>query len=452
MFIYKNYPNFILVLTLILSSCGDPISKQNSPSKTPSDCPGLIKLLDDEKYDDFYQEVSKTNIDATRSCFEHEAQKGVSFNYGVLLNANIASDSNKTLFKPELKHISSFKDVPNVSRCYMNAALYSIANSDFFDDLLVIDKILPEQWSKRDARNLPVANEILRSLREVIYEIRRGQRTSSKRIATLRDRHFNSLEQRLSDKDLLTSLYLELFTSYQFENVIIALADKKANTVNPVLSNVDLKLSKDDVNFTKLRAALEKFHLINSAPAGFGPIGTLICTLASNNDLIYLDAIFSILDPWGAIARYLSFALYKSGNENKVPYKGPYASTIKLDSKEKDNIKYEIFYDDPTVTNIGLTMRALRNPSTKAVRGKVIYQHEDNVKRGQKRADAGFKLIAKTKHSTNHLIAELFNFSRNEWETHNFFGPPTFSKDLSSSTGTYEDNLSFYEALRDLGQ
>lgn len=440
----------LLSLLLLLLSCDNSkrlhrkpkkennrIAAKNVEAKIES-CAKLLKLLNEQRYADYYHEIKLVDINLIRSCFEQEAKNGLIFNYGVLFNSNIITEANKYLFKPDIKNISSFKFVKNDSKCFMNAPLYAIANSEFFDDFLEIDKIYSNQWQARPLKNQGIANDILRSLREVIYEIRRGIHTTSQKITTLRDNHYDSFAY-LDDQELLLSIYHELLTSYVFGDVIYAFTGDNG-FLYPNLVNNNSKISPLDLDYAKLYTAMKNFQAIRKVP--FGPLNALI-TLPGNQDLVYLDSVFSIIDPWGSIARYLSFVLYINGNEDNIIYKASYSADIAL---ELNNIgKLRIFYDNVSRDSFGLHMRAINNSQKHSVQGKIIYKYMDALSQKYPNVDQGFRLIAKTKHSNNHQIAELFNRSRKEWETHLFYGPPTFSKMLSAAKGTFQDQLSFFE-------
>lgn len=453
---YFRYLFLILafIIAVISSACNNKkprrhkghnrqIVQENTTAKVNSDslkCSDLFKLIHDEKYDEFYRAVSPVNLKYARSCFEDYARSGVSFNYGVLLNANIVTNFNRALLKPKLSEIASFSFVPNDGKCFMNAPLYAMARSGFFDNFLEIDKLFSRKWQARKPTNLAVANEILHSLREVIYEIRRGKNTNATRIATLRDSHYDSFAS-LKSKELLYHVYYELFSSYNFDNVISAFQDQNG-TIKAKLINFNSPLPRVALDTNNLAGLLEDFRILGEVP--YGPINALV-SLGGNQDLVYIDSLFSILDPWGAIARFLSFALSNTRSVNDI-YRPSYQDGLQfflnLGGEPRSIF---VFYDNPTVEGYGLHLRHLRDPIANIPQGKVVYKYEKGRAEGLSRAEQGYKLIAKTKHSHDHQIAELFNATQDKWETHHFFGPPLYSKDLSAPLGFFEDQLSFYE-------
>jgi len=404
-------------------------------------CEELEQLLNEERYDDFYEQVKHANKQSIELCLAKKAERGAFFNYGVLFNAGLIKKQNKQIYKPNLNIINGFPHVKNDGKCFMNAPLYAIASSEFFDSLLEIDAIYPDLWQARPQENLSLANDVLHSLREVIYEIRRGQHTNAQRIATMRDRHFNSFAH-LDEVPLLLSLYYELLTSYVFENVIYAYADNKGTLYKEIVS-LHAQIAKESIVNQQFYSMLHNFRALRGVP--FGPLNALV-RLPGNQDLVYLDSLFAIIDPWGMIARYLSFIFYADTNNNKVIYHPSYASdmALRLNSGNKD-INLRVFFDDINLDNYGLHVRTLRDPKLKNASGKIIYKLAEAMINRLNKLDQGLLLRAKTKHSHNHQIAELFNPMRKEWETHFFDVPPIFSKILSQENGVFYDQLSFYE-------
>jgi hypothetical protein len=179
----NTYRYFALLLTLTLCACQgqSPTSAPSAshplkgapPAEKFSLLDTLVPLLQAGDFAKFYSAIDEQDLQALRRKFEQLSpeQRGA-LNYGALVNAGIVTNENRNLFKPDIKKIDHYVDIPNDLKCWMNATLYSIANSSFFDDFLEIDRILEDSWNKRPKANLVIANRILRSLRETIYEIR----------------------------------------------------------------------------------------------------------------------------------------------------------------------------------------------------------------------------------------------------------------------------------------
>lgn len=424
------------------SACSDSPSTASASAKplkkslyksSDNRCLNLTTLLDNNRYDQFYSELRQANLTDIRRCFEEQAKQGKVFNFGVLINADIVNLSNENIFKPNIKTLDQFIDVRNESLCYMNSALYNIANSDF-DDFLKIDKLFPAEWKKRDEQNLRIANPILQSLREVIYEISLGKKTNQEKIALMRKRHLESLKN-LNELDIIANVYLELLLSYQFDQWEFYGAQNKEAT--------ELKHIKGDVvgrkaTLSQIKQGIRNYVLFPDVLKGWGALGGLSCSLGKNQDIIYLDAIFSILDPWGKTARFLSLAItdkdVKNIDDKIYSYDG-YVGKLILEGNEYN---YHYFHSDLDFPNKHVAKR-FRDPVSKIEKGR-IYFFEPLYD------DPTFYLVAKSRHNnSNHQIAEIYRYARNEWETHNFFGPPSFANKTSATKeGGYQDYTYFF--------
>lgn len=100
-------------------------------------------------------------------------------------------------------------------------------------------------------------------------------------------------------------------------------------------------------------------------------------------------------------------------------------------------LKFYYFHNDVACSNKYI-VRRLKDPFSKRIDGQLYLTRSAS--------DPAFRLIAKSKHSSNHQISEVFRYSRNEWETHKFFGPPTFATHTSLLIEQgYKDYMRFYE-------
>lgn len=449
----KNYfrshaGSLMMLFVLAVVGCDRPSSRNGDQGghidKTEEGrYDALAELLLESKLDEFYRSASQEDLSQLRRYFEQQVKNGKTFNYGVLINTDIVTEENKILFKPDVKKLEQLSDVPNENMCYMNASLYAIANSSFFDEFLEIDKTLKEDWWKRDQKTLEVVNPILRSLREIIYEIRLGLKTKPARIAALRKRHIAALVQ-LEEPEIAVNLYRELLTSYHFERlefVTIEAGNKVHrmsafdNTATRFVDGVDLK------------PIVENFRMIDNSP--YGVFGALSCSLtrsSGNRDIIYFHTLLPAVDPWGKTARYLSGAVFdRSVNAQELGTLDPYLGTHDfVFSIKNSNDNFKLIHNALSVVDGNRFARypvfVFRNLSTKNETGKITYRVDVGAK------DSSFILVAKTRHSTNHQIAEIFRYPRDEWETHNFFGAAKFAKTKSPmDDGHYQDQLYFFE-------
>lgn len=441
----------LLLLPLLFAGC----SQEHEPETTigPSAYPVLAELLqDNKKVDDFYQSVRSCDTPGFRNYLENKVKNGSSFNYGVLLNAGLITKENKSIFQPDTKKIKEFSTVSNENFCYMNSALYNIANSEFFNEFLEIDQVFPAEWNARDSKNLLAANKVLRSLRELIYEIRLGDKTTPAKIAHLRTRHINSLEH-LDNLEIIANFYKELVLSYEFEKINYFELDlgtgkhiKKGVNINLSSNNIDFEVSKSEYNRIK---QLSKDY-------NYGVLGRFFQNLSRKSgsvDIYYLDTIFSILDPWGKIARYMTAAAFDAQTFNQW-----FSSLFIMDmsfyiATRKDlEIESALVFGDKAAKRVvrlihnaydlndaafdSQALRLLRNSASKKVVGKIT---------SSSNAGASFHLTAKSRHSSNHQIAEIYRYSRTEWETHNFFGAPNFAKYSSErEDGSYKDYMYYF--------
>jgi hypothetical protein len=420
----------LLLLTCFLCGCREPAG-------SPLPSPQLAGDLNVDDLDSFYRDVSQNDIALVRAAFAEKAKSGHVFNYGVLVNANIITDDNQALFKPSLDEIEQFREVPNQSHCFMNSALYNIANSNFFDELLELDRLRAEAWNKRTGTTLALANPILRTLRETIYEIRLGKRTTPERIAHMRARHVATLSD-LDSLEIAQAVYVELLTLYSFEKVEHLLIDSAGAKVHEYrqidhFRNIDESL---------IKSAVENFRYWNSR----GALGSLSKSLHNNQDLVYLDAIFSIVDPWGTTARFIEAAIV----HDRFPlsklrageiYEAKLMNTFSIPLEQGVSLKvfHNVVMEDP-IKNQMFSSRMLRSASSKAELGRIIYRYDITE------FDANFQLIAKSKHSSNHQIAEVFRRKQNAWETHTFFGPPKVAAIVSGDDEDgYKDFLYYFE-------
>ena len=438
-----KYPG-ILILIGFIAGCNN--TQLNLPESLPSNTPlssqrlpesvhELLAPLQAGDFGKFYQQLEGKDQQVFRGIRAQlealtPAQRA-GLNYGALLNAGLITDANRALFKPDIKKIDQYSNVPNGLRCFMNASLYSMANSAFFDELLEIDRLKSKEWGNRVANNLVIANRVLRTLREVVYEIRLGLRTTPERIAKARRAHIESLEN-LHALDVITCFYHELFEKYNLENIEAIVIDQK--TGNATYSNIEW--NQIPFEFDIVKQALDQYKIVPESK-GPGHLGALSCSLTSNEELVYITALFIILDPWGATARYLS-ASFKENNvkkDDEPSLDDPYTGRLVFDSSDKLAKIYFFFNDWYFEKPVSLSLRDVVSQETL---GRLIYKKRAKVR-------SNLQLVAKTKGSTNHMIAELFSFARQEWETHDFFGPARFSKKESDGGSGYKDHTYFYE-------
>lgn len=236
----------------------------------------------------------------------------------------------------------------------------------------------------------------------------------------------------MSDLDVVTSFYHKLFANYDLEQIEFIYKDPRsgeekrwAGYFTHIPKLVDLK------------KALAKHQRLQNM-AGHGRIGSLGCNINMARgfvDLSYLHALFIMLDPWGATARYLSISAKNHLAYNIKPrLHDPYKRKLIL--KDVDKNTFHVFFND---WNFNYSVSVdLRDIASKKSLGKLIYLQS------AKPYDP-LMLIAKTKGSSNHIIAELFNFKRRDWETHTFFGPATFSAQESSDQDGYQNLTFFYQ-------
>ncbi|USN51271.1 MAG: hypothetical protein H6731_02370 [Myxococcales bacterium] len=449
----------ILFLILSLFSCSKDKQKNTeliSSAKNSID-DTLKNSIDDTllkgDFEGFYRYAKEQNLEILKNNLEQlEPKQRASLNYGALLNAGIITKENRHLFKPDIKKINYYVDISNDNRCWMNSTLYSIANSYFFDDFLEVDLILKDTWKKRPAANIDIANKIMRSLREIIYEIRLGPNTTSERLVKARERHAESLKV-LKDLAVAVSFYHELFVGYNLEGVEYVEKDIKSARLNFIYtykynSISDLKLSEDMIENLK-QQIMEKG--IGSQVQGNGwviaNLGKQLCSsMPSFYEPHYLVALFIMLDPWGATARYFSVRITDQTvpeDKREVSYGAPSLGNLRL-TLDSENIyffiKDSIFNGNYFNWNDNSLFK-LRDIATKKPLGHIMYERAAD-------ASLDLTLVAKTKGSEKniHLIAELFNFMQKKWETHRFLSPFTLSNTESSyEDGNYKDYTFFYQ-------
>jgi hypothetical protein len=441
----KNLTTFFFLIVpwinLLLLTCHGSAST-NAPKSAPRlkqtlAMETLMPMLKTAEFATFYQTIDGQDLEDLKNKFEQlEPKERASLNYGALFNAGIITDENRDLFKPDIQKIHNYVDVPNDLKCWMNATLYGIANSSFFDDFLEIDYLLEDKWKKRPAANLNRAQRIIRSLREIVYEIRLGPETSPERLRKIRLNNFESLED-LHDLDTVTSFYHELFASYYFEQVEFVEKDP----ISGVTTHKHKSLNNHiPIEFSTLKEAL-RGHQTMTHLKGYGIIGALSCNLhqtAGFVELMYLHALFIILDPWGITARYLSASVkfHPVEDDHKPGLIDPYQGKLVFEDAEKKG-SFHFFFNDWNF-DYGASV-GFRDIKTKKPLGKLIYRQRAKV-------DSQLILVAKTRGNINHMIAELFNFEQKKWETHTLFEPAQFSSRESADQSVYEDYTHFYQA------
>lgn len=421
-----------ILLLLGLFSCNESLPP--SPTKPLESCQQLSSLASTGNFDQFYQEVSQKDLIAVRRCFEEHAKKGEIYNFGALINAHIATKENENLFKPDIRKASQFISSSNDLRCFFNTALYTIANSKFFDDFLVIDQLFPALWNKRDPYNLRVAAPILRTLREVIYEIRLGEKTTSEKITAMRERHLKSLNH-FNQLDTIAHIYKEIITSYEFDKIEWYGGSDQIKHIN-----INTPLGENDyprkIELENVKNILNNSNIIEEI---YGNLDT--SKIQGGQDLWYLNALFSALDPWGKIARHMALVIteknidFNDAKEKILSHDG-YGTHYSLEYNQR-----KFYYFHSVLEDKNNIARYLIDPLSKTINGRI---YVDRVKS----APSGFHLIAKSMYSNSarHQIAEIFRYSRNEWEKHTFFGPPTFSKySTLPQEGGYKDYLHYLE-------
>jgi hypothetical protein len=432
---------FSAVLTIFLAACGE-----DKRPATEQDVTNLVTTLQQGDFAGFYAKVDGFDQESVRVRLENlDSGKKSGLNYGALVNAQLITSSNRAQFMPDIKKIDYYQDVQNDSRCYMNGTLYNIANSAFFNDFLEIDALLPKKWKNRPSKNKSIADRVIRSLREVIYEIRLGPRTTPDRIAKARERHLEALDN-LDDLDTVTNFYHELFTNYDFGKAERIYRNNAGQDRHTVVDGLEIPTGLlPDMN--KIRTALSTYKASSVLP-GFGHIGPLSRSVASktgNIDLLYLHGIFIIADPWGASVRYLSVAFKENAvSPSEKPYlQDPYEDKLLFDTSDKE-VSMHYFFGDSIFRNDGTYkanyLMTFRYITTKRYIGVLLYRQKAN-------ANAPYRLVGKTRGSSNHMIAELRNFKRQEWETHKFFGPGQFNKQESPGGDGFNDYTHFYELL-----
>ncbi len=428
-------------------------SKGNKKLSFSNDSKGLEDLLVNNKIDEFYARIAPENFASLQNYLEDQAKNGALYNYGVLLNAGLINAKNKKIFKPRLKKIKEFSHVPNEGLCFLNAALYNIANSKFFDDFLEIDGKHPSLWRMRDPKNRVIADKILRTLREVIYEIRLGERTAADKIALMRGRHVDAFAE-MNDIVRVANIYKELLFSYSFDPIKHYWIDFEAGGI--------YKNKIVNVDFTPINIAIEPsinfykdLKTSGSLPNfSYGVIGKFFEQLAAkggSQDIFYLDTIFAIIDPWGKIARYMTAATFDADT-----YSPWFSSLFLIDDSYyvhdfsivetglafgvKNNRRIvRLIHNAHNLNNLpadGSAFRFFRDDQNNII-GKITSKLS---------LDKNFKLVAKSRHNHNHLISELYRDFRREWETHKFFGPPQFSNAISVvDDGSYKDYLYYFK-------
>ncbi len=401
----------------------------------------ILKLLNDYKIDDFYLSITQNNQDAVREKLEEESKSHKkSFNYGILLNAGLITEANKAIFKPNIKEIDYFHTVQNKMLCYMNSTFYNMANSAFFDDFLEIDLIFSAEWKNRDPQNLKIATPILRTLREVIYEIRLGENSTSDKIDYLRNRHIETLKG-LNDLDIVSRFNKEIFESYKnftFERNIgtaeIGFGVASSDKIHANIPNFNEDLVKEKTRIATLHGY-------------FGYIGAMTDPSSSNSDIIYLRALFSMIDPAGSIARYISTALYEDGKAINLRDGFTGNGVLTFDIKENPLIKLKIFYTNIVDENYFINVSFVK-PHTNEINGRIIlYYGADQENENYKLFVKNFNLVAKSRVSTNHQISETYNYHKNQWQKHDFFTKPSFSNQSSpQESNGYKDFTLYFQA------
>jgi hypothetical protein len=322
----------------------------------------------------------------------------------------------------------------------MNAAFYDIANSSFFDRFLKIDSVFPEEWNQRNPNNLKIITPILHSLREVIYEIRLGNKTTSDKIALMRKRHIKSLEN-LGDIEVITDLYLELLSYYEFEFwEFKGSIDNGPNKYELKSGNIPNQGRKYDA--LNVKAAIERVISSSSLPREFQTLGSLHCSTAAGHDQAYLDALFLMIDPWGKIVRYMSAALIDKAIiniENEVWSNDGYAQKLWF---LVDN-KFKLYYFNSELDKKHrFVIKNFQNPVSKNIEGKILDASSPSV---SGLLDPNFLLVAKSKFSSNHQIAEVYHPERDEWAVYDFLNQPSFAqKESEKIKGGYKDYLHYY--------
>jgi hypothetical protein len=417
----------------LLAACDGSKKNEQKPESSYS---GLVELLLANKIDQFYEAVKKEDLLAVRMFFTTQAAAGKKFNYGVLVNADLIDQKNRAALKPDIKKVDMFMDVANKSNCFMNSAFYAVANSAFFDDFLEIDKLFSKDWENRDSKNLPKANAVLRSLREIIYEIRLGPNTNSSNIDLMRKRHLDALEH-IGNMESIVDFYYELVTSYNFKQGFRhTVKDGKNEQAHFPVENF-----KDKPQFASLFKPM-----VRKVQGIYGLFSLLSCNIhVGMADWMYLDAIFAVVDPWGKIARYMALAVIDKDYDGRLVINDPYPDRDPLMvSYKQDKIQF-IHNIPPTEAGLDfwkpIIARLLLNPISQQINGYVEY-HKWPLDLPK------FNLVAKTKgkESIIHQIVELFRYARHKWETQDFFGPPTFSTEVSHyETGGYKDFTKYFE-------
>ncbi len=427
----------LIVLSLIIG-CGDAAEYNQGAN---NNLEHALQLLEQGQLDRFYDIIRDEELPSVRAFFETEAKRGRAINFGALVNANIITTSNRATFKPDIKKVAQFVGISNENLCYMNATFYNIANSAFFDHLLEIDTLSSQDWDNRDPKLRTIADNVVRTLRELIYEIRLGTATTPERIATIRTRHIKSLDN-LSDLELMTSLYRELLSSYSFGTVEVMSLNEQGGIVHKAHAYEKIR-SKLNFSLYNAKAAVENFKIYD----GYGMLGGLSCQkFRGSKDIVYLDAVLPLIDPWGKSARYLGLGIFDHRlNSADLRTPDPYLRWGELilaapGSSPKIKIFHNVLELKADNSAEQIAMRKFKDPKTNTLIGQINRAVPIDP------ANTPYQLVGKSKHSSNHLIAELFRPSQNLWETHSFFGPPRFSKKVSrSNDGSYQDHLYYYQ-------
>ena len=430
---YTKYLRFIFINSfLLIIGCQESAKKvepQEIPLKNPFQSKDKLFLpLLEGDFAKFYQNNESDHQEAKNRLAALKPEQRDLLNYGALVNAGLITKENRDLFKPDIKKIESYVYVANDLKCYLNASLYSMANSAFFDELLEIDRLKSDAWQKRPAAHLAIAERILRTLREAVYEIRLGPNTTPERIAKARNRHFESLEN-LNALDLIASFYHELFSAYEIQTIEVIGRDKNSG----VIGHQYVDLNPIPIEASEVKQSISQYKAHDTLD-GFGHIGNLSsCLLSGTLDWNYFTALFIILDPWGATARYLTATLkFNDTGAEKAVLRDSFHGKLVFDLSDKLGKIHFFFNDFNTAVLFGL-----RDIASKKVLGFMKYTVKSPDKNNQ--------LIAKTRHSSNHQIAELFIFARRVWETHTFFGPGGVSKEESAGGDGYIDSIYFYQ-------
>ena len=433
--IFSLYALAVLITTgcdhapkLSQSATSYPASEPSKPTTFSPDF--LLGLLKKNDLNDFYAEAKKLKISELRKFFESHADNK-KYNYGALLNANIITPENRKLFKPDVAQLDYFAGVPNPenSTCWFGAAIMAMAAGELFDDFLEIDKKVGDKWKNRPTAVKKDVDNLLRTLRTLIYELRLGPLASQQRILALT----KELKQNiiiLGDENKRAIFFRELMENYDFQKKIVISKDKTNNK----------KLAIQHVNYS----AEEKDKIAKLAlPDTFGfyePTKCLIDKKGANPSLL-LRTLFIMLDPFGKTARYLSFADLKDDLKTESIYNliwtgltiESHGQNTKIIIDTSPHAKVSLLNDNKIDFSELLELLD---------QGVILPPWSENNAMNNKGINYEVKLIAKNLESARHAITILYNQKLNKWEMHDDARQAVFSR-APDIDGYADENLYF---------